>query len=82
MGGRGSKNCHFCGDVLFERPHKAILENSGTLKPVPDCYKNQTMCNKAVDNYAHALESVPDCYNTQEVCGKAVNTSLCNTICF
>ena len=35
---------------------KAILENVGTLKYVPDCYKNQEMCNKAVENYPHALE--------------------------
>ena len=25
---------------------KAILENCGTLKSVPDCYKNQETCNK------------------------------------
>ena len=30
---------------------KAFLENSETLKSVPDCYKNQEMCNKAIDNY-------------------------------
>ena len=29
---------------------KAILENGGTIKFVPDCYKNQERCNKAVDN--------------------------------
>ena len=29
---------------------KAILENHGTLKSVPDCYKNQEMFNKAVEN--------------------------------
>ena len=40
---------------------KAILENGGTLKSVPDCYKNQEMCNKAVDNYPHVLEFVPKC---------------------
>ena len=38
---------------------KVIFENGGTLKSVPDCYKNQEMCNKAVDNYRHALEFVP-----------------------
>ena len=27
----------------------AILENGGTLKPVPDCYKNKKMCDKTVD---------------------------------
>ena len=29
---------------------KAILENGETLKSVPDCYKNQQMSDKAVDN--------------------------------
>ena len=28
---------------------KAILENGGTLKSVPDSYKYQEMCNKALD---------------------------------
>ena len=36
--------------------HKAILENGRTLKSVPDCYKNEVMYNKAVDNYPNALE--------------------------
>ena len=30
------------------------------------------MCNKTVDNYAHALEFVPDWYKTQEMWIKAV----------
>ena len=46
---------------------KAILENGGTLKPVSDCYKNQKMCNKVVDNYPHALDFVPECYTTQKL---------------
>ena len=25
---------------------KTILENGGTLRSVPDCYKNHEMCNK------------------------------------
>ena len=29
---------------------KAILEKGGTLKSVLYCYKNQQMCDKAVDN--------------------------------
>ena len=37
-----------------------ILENGGTLKSFPDCYKNQEMCNKAADNYPHVLELVPE----------------------
>ena len=38
---------------------KSILENGGTLNSVTECYKNQEMCNKAVENYPHALEFVP-----------------------
>ena len=34
---------------------KAILKNGRTLTSVPDCYKNQQMRDKAVDNYPHAL---------------------------
>ena len=33
---------------------KVTLENGGTLKPVSNCYKNQEMCNEAVDNYPRA----------------------------
>ena len=54
---------------------KAILEDGETLKYVPDCYKNQEMCNKAVDNYSYALEFVPECFMTQKMSDKAVNTS-------
>ena len=32
-----------------------IVEHSGTLIFVSGCYKNQTICNKAVYDYAHAL---------------------------
>ena len=41
---------------------KAILENSETLKSVPNCYKDQQLCGKAVDNYPHALELGPKLY--------------------
>ena len=40
---------------------KGILENDGTLESIPDCYKNQQMCDKAVDNDPHAHEFVPEC---------------------
>ena len=50
---------------------KAILENDGTWSSVPDCCKNQKMCNKAADNYPHALEFVHECYKTQSMCDKA-----------
>ena len=42
-------------------------------KSVSDSYKNQEMCNKAVDNYPHSLEFVPECYKTQKMCDKAVD---------
>ena len=29
---------------------KFILENSGTLKSAPDCYKSHEMYNKAINN--------------------------------
>ena len=45
---------------------KTILENGRILESVLDCYKNQQMCDKAVDNYPHALKFVPDCYMTQK----------------
>ena len=45
---------------------KAILENGRTLKSVPECYKNQEICNKAIDNYPHALEFVPENFMTQK----------------
>ena len=34
---------------------KAIIENGGRFKSVPNCYKNQEMSNKGVDNYPRAL---------------------------
>ena len=34
---------------------KVILENCATLKSATDCYRNQEMCNKAVDNCPRAL---------------------------
>ena len=40
---------------------------------VHDRYKNQEICNKAVDNYPHALEFIPEYYKTQ----KTVDTYPC-----
>ena len=40
---------------------KVISENGGMLMFIPDSYKDQNMCDKAVDNFAQALGSVPDC---------------------
>ena len=52
-------------------------ENGETLHSVPDCYKNQEMCKKAVDNCPYALEFVPECFMTQEICDKVVNRWFC-----
>ena len=41
----------------FIKCDKVILENGETSVFVPDCYKYQKMCNKALDNYPHALEA-------------------------
>ena len=46
---------------------KAILESGGTLKSVPDCYKDQGMRNDAVDNCPNALEFLSESYNTQKM---------------
>ena len=48
---------------------KAILEKGELLKPVLDSYKNQEMCNKALNNYPY----VPEYYRTQKMSDKAVN---------
>ena len=53
---------------------KVLLQNSGILKSASECYKNQEMCNIAVDSYPHALEFVSECYKTQSMCDKTVNT--------
>ena len=67
---------------------KAILENGRTLKSVPDCYKNQEMRNKAVDNYPHwlkfALErewSKVSKSEKKNVPWSCQYLSFCNTIC-
>ena len=44
-----------------------ILENGGKLKSAPNCYKNQEMCNKTVNNYPHASEFVLECYQSQKL---------------
>ena len=42
-------------------------------KSVPDCYKNQEICNKEVDNYPPMLEFVSKYYKTQKMCAKVVD---------
>ena len=52
---------------------KVVLGNGGMSMFTPDCYKYQTICNKAVDNYPHELESGTNCYETQNMFDKAVS---------
>ena len=47
--------------------NKVILEKSGTLNFIADCYKNRESCYNAVDNHFHALQFVPDFYQEQVV---------------
>ena len=42
------------------------------LRYVPDKYKTQQMCDKAILENVGPLKSVPDCYKSQEIRNKAV----------
>ena len=35
---------------------------------VPEFYRTQTMCDKAVDTYPSTIKFVPECFMTQEMC--------------
>lgn len=52
---------------------KYILENVKTFKSVPNWYKNQKLCNQAVDSYAHALKFILECYKSHKKCDNAAN---------
>ena len=52
---------------------KAVLENRGTLEPVPDWCKIQQVCDKSALENGVMLESAPDWYKTQQMCDKAVD---------
>ena len=39
--------------------------NQSNVESIPECYKNNQMCDKDFDNYyPHALKLVPNCYKT------------------
>ena len=47
--------------VKYQKASKYNIHNcGGTLKFFPDSYKNKTICNQDVDNYADPLEYVPE----------------------
>ena len=45
---------------------------------IPDHFKTQDMCNKAVKENPCSLEHVPDHFKTQEICNKAVEEDPCS----
>ena len=51
---------------------KVILENGGMSTFVPYCYKNQKMCDKAVDSYPFAMQFVFEYYKIQNIYDKAL----------
>ena len=51
---------------LIEIYDKVITENGGMLKFIPDCYKNQKMCDKAVDNYFSCIKISPRLLSDQK----------------
>ena len=51
----------------------AVKKLPFVIRYVPDQYKTQKMCNKAILENGRTLESVPDRYKTQEMCDKAVD---------
>ena len=49
---------------------KLFLKMLERWESVPDCYKNQETCDKAVDNYPHAIKFVSEYCKTQKMCDK------------
>ena len=43
------------------------------IRRVPDQYKTQHICDKAVLENGETLKSLPDCYKNQQLCDKAVD---------
>ena len=43
------------------------------IRNVPDQYKTQQMCDKAILENGGTLESAPDCYKNQQMFDKAVD---------
>ena len=41
---------------------------------IPSCYKDQNMCDKAVNTYSSTIQFFPDRFKTQEMWNKAVDT--------
>ena len=47
------------------------------LEFVPECYKTQIMCDKAVDTYPSTIKFVPECFVTQKMCDQVLIYIFC-----
>ena len=61
---------------------KIFLENGEMLRFIHDTYKNQDMCDKAVDSYPSAIQVVSECYQTQKTSDKLLILVLLYLIVF
>ena len=55
---------------------KTVKKLPFVISYVPDQYKTQKTCDKAILENGGTLESVPDCCKNQEMCNKAVGKYL------
>ena len=51
----------------------AVKKLPHLLRYIPDQYKTQQVCDKAILENGGTLESVPDYYTNQEMCNKVVD---------
>ena len=55
---------------------QAVSSNPAVFLLLPDCFKTQEMCDKALEVDPWSLYDVPDLLKTQQMCGKAVKDDL------
>ena len=60
----------------------AVKKLTHLLRYVPDQYKSQQICDKAVDTYLSTIKFVTECLMTQEMCDKTVNRCFLYFILF
>ena len=51
--------------------NKQAKTSPSAIQPVPECYKTQKMCVKAVNTCPFESHTVSDRYEMQEICDKA-----------
>ena len=52
---------------------KTVSTYPSTIKFVPECFKTQEMCNKAVNRCFFVFNSIPDQQKTQKICDRVVS---------